>query len=471
MTQIKDFGFLGTDFQLKLISQIICDRTFGLNIVPILENSYFENQYCKQIVNILKDYNEKNNNQLLTLSGVKEKILADTKDPIQREGCMAVLADVNKRSLQDDEQTKQLAHDFCSQQAFIKAMKQAEKIVKSGVFEDYNKIENIFRDAFQVTNKKDDSIEVTDDLDEALEEDYRKPISTGVDGLDNEIGGGLAKGELGMLIIPTGVGKTTLLSKFANKAWSSGANVLQIFFEDKKKDVQRKHFSALTHYPINELHRYKDDVKGAISLAKSNGGTLILKKCPSDSTTILHIKQYLRFLLNKGTKIDMLILDYIDCVVPSKMNEDSNANEGTVIRQLESLTAEFDIATWTAAQGNRSSISADVVSTDQIQGSIKRAQVGHIIISVAKTLEQKENGLATMAILKSRVGGDGKIFQNMTFQNDIMNFDTAESSLVTQLSFDENKKDILEEKRQQAAVKALKLIQEARERDKLKNKE
>lgn len=464
MTQIKDFGFLGTDFQLKLISQIICDRTFGLNIVPMLDSKYFENQYCKQIVNIIKDYNEKHNNQLLTLSGVKERILAETKDAIQRQGCMEVLADVNKRSLQDDESTKELAFDFCKQQAFIKAMKEAEKIVKNGNIDGF-KIEEIFRKAMSATDKNDDSIEITDDLDEALEEDYRKPLPTGIDGLDVEIGGGLAKGELGMLIIPTGVGKTTLLSKFANTAYNNGANVLQIFFEDKKKDIQRKHFSALTRFPLNDLHKYREVVKESVEVAKNNGGRLILKKCPSDSTTILHIKQYIRFLINKGIKIDMLILDYIDCVVPSKLNEDSNANEGTVIRQLESLTAEFDIATWTAAQGNRSSISADVVSTDQIQGSIKRAQVGHIIISVAKTLEQKEHGLATMAILKSRVGGDGKIFQNMVFQNDTMTFDTAESSLISQLSFDENKRETIDKMKQEKAIQALRNAQQIREKE------
>ena len=73
------------------------------------------------------------------------------------------------------------------------------------------------------------------------------------------------------------------------------------------------------------------------------------------------------------------------------------------MRKFEGMCHELDIAGWTATQGNRSSIAAEVVTTDQMGGSIKKAQVGHVIISVAKTLQQKELGLATIAIVKSRL--------------------------------------------------------------------
>lgn len=371
MTQITNFGFLGKDFQFKLVSQIMCDRSFGVRIIPLILPNYFENQYCKQVVSIIKDYNEKHNNQLPTISGLKEQINAQIKDDIQRESCLEVLNDIKKRSLEDDEATKELAEKFCLQQSLVNSMKRVQNVIDRGDFIAYDEILPIFQDALSVTTKRDDSMEVDDDLDGALEEDFRQPYATGITGLDNEIGGGLAKEELGMLIIPTGVGKTTLLSKFANTAYQAGANVLQIFFEDKKKDIQRKHLSAYTNVPINELHKHKDLVKKASYLAKENGGKLILKKCPSLVTTVPHIVQYIRYLETvKKIKIDMLILDYIDCLGASKISEDSNANEGTIIRQLESLTAEFNIATWTAAQGNRC-VFIDTLVISELRGEIK----------------------------------------------------------------------------------------------------
>ena len=38
-------------------------------------------------------------------------------------------------------------------------------------------------------------------------------------------------------------------------------------------------------------------------------------------------------------------------------------------------------------------------------------------MSIAKTLEQKESGRATIAILKSRFGKDGIVFSDITFDN------------------------------------------------------
>jgi hypothetical protein len=93
------------------------------------------------------------------------------------------------------------------------------------------------------------------------------------------------------------------------------------------------------------------------------------------------------------------------------------------MRSLEAMTSEFDIALWTATQGNRESISSEVVTTDQMGGSIKKAQIGHVIMSIGKTLEQKEHDLATLTLLKSRIGKDGVVFNNCKFNNEYLDID------------------------------------------------
>lgn len=97
---------------------------------------------------------------------------------------------------------------------------------------------------------------------------------------------------------------------------------------------------------------------------------------------------------------------------------------------------------------HNSSISAEVVTTDQMGGSIKKAQVGHVIISVAKTLQQKEMKLATIAITKSRIGDDGIVFENCKFDNAMLEIDTESS--MTFLGVEEQK-----EERQRQRVKEL----------------
>jgi hypothetical protein len=92
------------------------------------------------------------------------------------------------------------------------------------------------------------------------------------------------------------------------------------------------------------------------------------------------------------------------------------------------MLSELDIAGWTAVQGNRSSIRADVVEGDQMGGSIKKAQIAHFVVSIAKTLEQKENDTATMAIIKSRFGKSGELFEDIRFDNARIQIDMGQST-------------------------------------------
>ena len=167
--------------------------------------------------------------------------------------------------------------------------------------------------------------------------------------------------------------------------------------------------------------------------------TLTLKKMPSDTMTMNQIKNQVRKMMAEGNKIDMIIIDYIDCIVPDRKLEDEWKSEGSVMRAFEALCHELQIVGWTATQGNRSSISSEVVTTDQMGGSIKKAQVGHVIITVAKTLQQKEMNLATIAITKSRLGKDGVVFENCKFDNEFLVIDTEQS--VTMLGLEEQKEE------------------------------
>jgi hypothetical protein len=163
----------------------------------------------------------------------------------------------------------------------------------------------------------------------------------------------------------------------------------------------------------------------------------LLQRWPSDSITITQIKQYIRKLKSDGNVIDLVIIDYVDCLLAEHVTEDVYNDEGKIMRKFESMCFEMNLAGIICCQGNRSSISADVVTNDQMGGSIRKAQIGHIVISIAKTLTQKESGLATMALLKSRISKDGIVFENCIFDNAKMLISTEQSE--TLLGFEHTK--------------------------------
>lgn len=75
---------------------------------------------------------------------------------------------------------------------------------------------------------------------------------------------------------------------------------------------------------------------------------------------------------------------------------------------------------------HNSAINAEIVDSTMFGGSIKKGQIGHFILSAAKSLQQKENGTANMAILKSRFGKDGIEFHDVTFNNGTIQIDMSE---------------------------------------------
>jgi replicative DNA helicase len=237
-----------------------------------------------------------------------------------------------------------------------------------------------------------------------------------------------------------GVGKTTFTTIVANKAFERGHNVLQIIFEDNVTAIQRKHITIWTGISPSEFKDRKDEVKHLVERVNSNHkNKLLIQKLPSDGVNILQIGNIIKKIIADGVILDLVVLDYIDCVLPHRSSGNEWKDEASTMRKFEAMCSEFDIAGWVATQGSRDSISADVVTNDKVGGSVKKIAIAHVIITVAKTLYQKENKLATMAITKSRLGPDGIIFENCLYDNEMLKISTATNT--TFLGHKENKEE------------------------------
>ena len=455
----KNFDYLGNTFQLQLINQIIEDKDFASSIIDVIESSYFDNKYFKIILQMIKEYHVKYES-CPNFDTLEQIVKSEITQELVAKIVLDTLKQIKDAPFEGTVFVQEKALKFCKQQELQKAMDKAQKIITEGDFESYDKVEGLVREALQVGEVEKDVTDIFMGLDTVLDEDYRHPIPMGIPGIDNLLKGGLAKGEIGVILAPTGVGKTTILTKIANTAFNLGYNVLQIFFEDNPKIVQRKHFTIWTGIEPDNLALHKEEVLSKITeIQETMKNKLILKKLASDTTTMGQIKNQVRKMIADGNKIDLILLDYIDCVLPESSAKDEWKAEGSVMRGFEAMCHELNLVGWTATQGNRSSISSEVVTTDQMGGSIKKAQVGHVIITVAKSLTQKEMNLATIAITKSRLGKDGVVFENCKFNNELLEIDTESS--VTFLGFEEQQeerkrdrvKELLEKRKEREAQK------------------
>lgn len=461
MSKELTLGYLGYKFQKEFINQILhpANKKFADRVIDIVHAKYFDNEYFRLIIATIKDYFERF--EKIPAWDTLETILkVEIKDKITQDYVFEITKEIRDQQVEDWEYVQNESLNFCRQQELKKANDKISKIIDNGEFGRYEECAEIMKEALSVGAEKDDGTSITEGWDVVLEEDFRHPIPTGISGIDELTDGGLSRGELGVVLAPYGTGKTTILTKMANTAYNYGVNVLQIVFEDKPEIIKRKHAACWSGIELNNLSDDKENVVKVIK-DKTSGrqNDLIIRKFPSEGVTMNTIKSYIRHLISTGFKPDIILLDYIDCVESTKKYNDDWSGEGNVMRGFETMLTEYNMVGWTAVQGNRSSISSDVVTGDQMGGSIKKAQIGHFIMSIARTLPQKESNKATIAVLKSRFGKDGVVFEDCTFDNGRVFIDTETSD--TFLGY-ERKVEVRKEENAKERLKMVRLRKEQR---------
>ena len=439
-------GYLGPEFQLKLMWQILTEIEFGEKIVPQLNVVYFDDPNLKRMFIVVAEYfNEYGKipnlqNQSIYTAIKKFRIEGDKTDEIILGGVIEKIKNWNERVINKDlnfdgDIVQKEAFMFIKQQEYRKLADYIHTKIKTGDIKSkvtVDSIEEKIKVINDIGDDEDYGIEVFDNIERALRKEFREPIPTGIKAIDDLMGGGLGNGEIGIVLAASGVGKSTILTKFANQGLEHNKNVLQIIFEDTEDQIRRKHFTIWSKVELNEIDKNADFVyQRVVEHHKSLSGKLVIKRFSQENTTMLDIRRWIeRYQKKFGIRFHLIILDYLDCIEPHKKSVDMNHAELNVVKAFEAMAADYNIPCWTALQTNRSGYDAEFVYAQQMGGSIKRAQKTHFLMSVAKTPDQKEANTANISILKARFAQDGQQFKDCIFNNGTMEIRVTDSVFV-----------------------------------------
>ena len=453
-------SYLGHDFQQNLFWQILVEPEFAEKALNMLEITYFDDPILKKLFIICLEYRKEYDKvPNLQNNSIKQAInqFKTPNNPIEEQTLFAVLENINnynqmiinKELLHDGDVIQAATLLFIKQQEyrklgeFILHKTQRGEIKQKQVV---GEIEDSFRRITEIGIDDDDCEEVVENVNSALTKEFRKTIPTGVQVIDAVTGGGLGKSEIGIILAPSGVGKTTLLTKIANTAHALDYNVAQIIFEDTKDQVKRKHYAIWTGIPLSEMDDKLDEarlkVNEKIRDYKEKGrGKLIIKRFTEEDTTMVDVKNWmLSYQKKHGIKFDLLTLDYLDCLESHKKTKDRNEAELVIVKSFERLATDLEIPCWSAIQSNRSGFDAELVEAHQSGGNIKRVQKAHFFMSVAKTPDQKEAHLANFRIIKARFAQDGQTFKDAIYNNDTMEIRIEDSKYKNNGLYSEHKK-------------------------------
>jgi replicative DNA helicase len=427
----------GNQFEIKFLNVLIGrsyikgkdiyrDCFWGNKIIQIVKSDHFNITSSKKIVKLISKYYSEYKT-IPFYDTLKELV---TKEyPLDRKNLFDFLSDIENIPVENEDFIKKSAQDFIQGRNLFSEIEKIKYALDKKEITSYEQIAdrvkknlsmNIVDNVPTIFSKKDFLLSEEEFLE-------RNPIPTGFGYTFDEIlNGGISRGELALVIAGLKVGKSTMAAILADAAAKDGKTVLIIYFEGTEEQLRAKFRARWSGISINEASNKKNFnyIKSAcdqqLRVIENSGGKIILKKFPVIGTKVPHIESFMDELENiYKIKIDMLILDYLENVEPEGKYTDDFKGEKEVMRGIESLVSEdrFNCACWCFTQGNRGSINSDEIDILQMGGSIKKAQIGHVIIGLGKTKDQRKNKMATISIIGSRVGDDGIVFKDIIFDN------------------------------------------------------
>lgn len=454
----SDLGYLGETFQYRLTHEFMENHTFFEDLSSIIDQNMFTDPNLKTLVGVMKNYYEREGH-VPSYDMLEVELRDISHSDKEIETYLAILEKVRNSASDGVERTRELAEKFFKQQNIIRTANEILKIAGNGDTNQYEACVDLLNDAMTKGTHNDFGEGLFDHINETLSDDYRVPIPTGIGKIDEVLEGGLGKGELGVIIGPTSFGKTSLTTAMASHAACNGYKVLQIVFEDRIKQIQRKHLGRITSIEAKDLSKPDviDIVRQTIDAFPQKEElekNLRIVKFPSGEKTARQLERFIKKLINSGFKPDLTIIDYFECLEhePDKSSSNEFSQEGKTMRRFEAMAGELDMAIWIPSQGTKDSINLELVTMDKIGGSVKKAQIAHVIMSIARTVDDIANNKATIAILKNRAGKSGKVFNNVEFNNGTCRISTDNvDELDSLFELQQKKKDALFETQKEIA--------------------
>ena len=404
--QNETFSRFGKSFQEKLCHLMMQDRPFCDQITEVLDLNFLQYEYLRVFVQILLDYREKyRTHPSYDIMATKIKSGMDSYTPALSKQVRAFYASVLSDSeLRDGPFIKDNALDFCRKQVLKGAMMKSVKLIKTSSFDE---IQSVIEKALKLGTDNNFGHDFIKDFEERYTITARDPVSTGFERIDDISKGGLGKSELGVVIAPTGAGKSMVLVHLGTEALKAGKTVVHYTMELADVVVGNRYDSCISRVPLADLFSNKRKVFEEIQDVE---GQLIIKEYPTKSASTETIKNHIERLKKKGIEPDMIIVDYADLLRPVKATREKRHDLENTYEELRAIAQIYKCPLWTASQTNRSGLNAEIITMEAISEAFNKCFVADFIFSLSRTVQDKQVNKGRIFVAKNRNGPDGLVF-------------------------------------------------------------
>ena len=394
--KLSDYGW---GFQVKVLAAMFTDRLFLQQISDIIRAEYFESDANSWLLDIIlthfREYKTPPSKDVLKVK------ITEIENDILKATILEQLKDVF-RYMESDDLTfvKDEILKFCKNQEIKQAIMDSVSLLKHGNFDE---IKSKIDSAMKAGADTNIGLEYVMDVAARYNESARHTITTGWDVIDDLMDGGLAPGELGVVMAPAGIGKSWLLINIGANAVKDGKTVIHYTLELNENYVGQRYDSVFTGIPAQNLKNYREDIESKMLTLK---GDLIVKYFPTKSVGVMGLKAHIEKTIMLGKKPDLVIVDYGD-LLKVNIKKDKHEALEDLYEELRGMAGEYEIPVWTASQAGRSALEDDIIEADKIASSYGKVMVADFLMSLSRKVDDKMSGTGRGHVIKNRFGPDG----------------------------------------------------------------
>ena len=391
----------GYSFQTKLIACLFKDRAFLQQIMDILDPVYFESEANITIVESIKDYFQEYK-QPPTMEVMSVKVKELDNDMLKTQVVEHLKDSYKQLDAPDLDFVKEQTIKFCKNQVLKSAIMESVQLLERG---EYDQIKMTIDDAMKAGLERAIGHEYIEEIDARYLESVRNTVTTGWDIIDDIADGGLGKGELGVFVAPSGIGKSWALVNVGAAAVKAGLNVIHYTLELNESYVGLRYDAVLSGIQAQELKYHIEEVKDIVGKLE---GKLIVKYYPTKGGTVNTLASHIDKCRLQGFDPDLIIVDYADLL--RGHGKEVRHELGNIYEDLRGLAGEHEIPVWTASQANRSALSDDIIGAEKIAESYAKIMTADFVVSLSRKIEDKLANTGRWHIIKNRFGQDGITF-------------------------------------------------------------
>jgi len=228
-------------------------------------------------------------------------------------------------------------------------------------------------------------------------------IPTGLYDLDKLWEGGIHPGELGIILGPTGTGKSMMAVALAVEAYWKNRNVLYYTFELTPNQILRRAVTGILQKGARSLKWGRNEALNTTlwqaELLRASKGRHMKEPPTADidvRTGLMTIRDLIhdidQYIAETGQPPGLVVLDSADELVPERQKRQGWEELKEIFTTLRGEVAQGrEVPIWTTGQATREAVDKARISLKHVGASFAKAQKAHFVLGLAQTDQERDD--------------------------------------------------------------------------------